>query len=445
MSTILVVDDELSIRKTLGLLLKSKGYSVLDVATIDQARQMLAENSVDLVITDMRLEDEDGMDLLIHLRDSGSQAESIVMTAYASVETAVEAMRLGAYDYLTKPINVEELLIRVAKVLERKSLHEEVTRLRDTLSGRDHLKNIVAESASMRQILDVIERIRSRDISVLITGETGTGKEVIARAIHETSDRAEGPCVAINCCTLPEELLDSELFGHVKGAFTGATKDRKGLFQQADGGTLFLDEIGDITPRLQAKLLRVLQESEIRPVGGTHNMSVDVRVIAATNRDLDKAVADGEFRSDLLFRLNVLPIAIPPLRVRHEDIIPLVRRFLSRLCERLGRDDLSLTVGAQEKLIHYDWPGNVRQLENVIERSFALSPGSVLDADEIIIITGSATTTPVPEEDAKLSLETIEIRHIRKILAAHDGNQVAAARVLGISRSTLRRKLSDLD
>ncbi len=445
MSTILVVDDELSIRKTLGLLLKSKGYIVLDVATIDQARQMLAENSVDLVITDMRLEDEDGMDLLIHLRDSGSQAESIVMTAYASVETAVEAMRLGAYDYLTKPINVEELLIRVAKVLERKSLHEEVTRLRDTLSGRDHLKNIVAESASMRQILDVIERIRSRDISVLITGETGTGKEVIARAIHETSDRAEGPCVAINCCTLPEELLDSELFGHVKGAFTGATKDRKGLFQQADGGTLFLDEIGDITPRLQAKLLRVLQESEIRPVGGTHNMSVDVRVIAATNRDLDKAVADGEFRSDLLFRLNVLPIAIPPLRVRHEDIIPLVRRFLSRLCERLGRDDLSLTVGAQEKLIHYDWPGNVRQLENVIERSFALSPGSVLDADEIIIITGSATTTPVPEEDAKLSLETIEIRHIRKILAAHDGNQVAAARVLGISRSTLRRKLSDLD
>lgn len=470
MSTILVVDDEVSIRKTLGMLLRKNGYYALDAADLSQAKQILDNEEIDLIITDMRLEDEDGMDLLTHLKNTNSQVESIVLTAYASIETAVEAMRLGAYDYLTKPINPDELLMRVTKVLERKLLREEVTRLRNTLSCNNYLKDIVAESKAMKQILSVVQQISNRDIPVLITGETGVGKEIIARAIHETSARSDKSLVAINCCTLPEELMDSELFGHIKGSFTGATKNHKGLFQQADCSTLFLDEIGDISPRLQAKLLRVLQEGEIRPVGGTSTVRVDVRIIAATNHNLEKDVEDGKFRSDLLYRLNVLPIAIPPLRSRRCDIIPLVKRFLHRLQKELGRDDLSLNTAAQKKIMSYDWPGNVRQLENIIERSFALSPGPVLSSDEIIIAGCGAVNpdkvadvlcyalndTPILDQSeagvnididavAELSLKEVETRHIRRILTCHGGNQVTAARSLGVSRSTLRRKILHLD
>lgn len=443
MATILIVDDEFSIRKTLGMLLKSEGHAALEAEGLEAARATLDKHPVDLVVTDLRLGDASGMDLLAHLRASGHPAESIVMTAYASIETAVEAMRLGAYDYLTKPINPDELLLRVNKVLEKKSLREEVTRLREELSGRYQLSNVVAASPAMRSILELIERIRNQDIPVLIGGETGTGKEVIARAIHTTSRRAQGPFVAINCCTLPEELLDSELFGHVKGAFTGATANMRGLFQQAHGGTLFLDEIGDISPRLQAKLLRVLQESAVRPVGGQSEIKVDVRVIAATNRDLEAMVAQGAFRSDLLFRLNVLPIAIPPLRERREDIAFLIDHFLERLRARLGRDDLSLTPAARQKLMLYDWPGNVRQLENVLERSFALYGKPMLDAEDVTLGTFPAGSG-AKEDEARLSLAEVEAQHIRRVLAAHGGNQVAAARVLGISRSTLRRKLEEL-
>ena len=444
MATILIVDDEFSIRKTLGMLLKSEGHAALEAEGLEAAKAALDKHPVDLVVTDLRLGESSGMDLLAHLRAAGHPAESIVMTAYASIETAVEAMRLGAYDYLTKPINPDELLLRVNKVLEKKSLREEVTRLREELSGRYQLSNVVAASPAMRSILELIERIRNQDIPVLIGGETGTGKEVIARAIHATSRRAQGPFVAINCCTLPEELLDSELFGHVKGAFTGATANMRGLFQQAHGGTLFLDEIGDISPRLQAKLLRVLQEGTVRLVGGQSEVKVDVRVIAATNRDLEAMAAEGAFRSDLLFRLNVLPIVVPPLRARREDIAFLIEHFLERLRARLGRDDLSLTPGARQKLMLYDWPGNVRQLENVLERSFALYDKPVLDADDVALGTFPAGAG-AKEDETQLSLAAVEARHVRRVLAAHGGNQVVAARVLGISRSTLRRKLEELD
>jgi len=446
MAVILIVDDEFSIRKTLGLLLKSEGHTVHEAGSLAEAKARLEQAPADLVMTDLRLGEDDGIAVLEHLRASGSDAESIVMTAYGTIESAVEAMRLGAYDYLTKPINPAELVIRVTKVLERKSLREEVTRLRGALDGRHVLAHVVAESPQMQRVLQVIERIRDRDLPVLITGETGTGKEVVARAVHATSARAAAPFLAINCATLPEDLLDSELFGSLKGAFTGAVANRKGLFREAHGGTLFLDEIGDISPRLQAKLLRVLQEGEVRPVGGDTPTRVDVRVIAATNRDLDGMVEAGEFRSDLLFRLNVLPIALPPLRERREDILPLVRRVLERLRREPGRDDLGLTPAAQEKLLRYDWPGNVRQLENIIERSFALHPGPVLDAHEVLI-TPAGITQPTAEPEAgpelttDLSLAEVESLHIRRVLARQGGNQVAAARVLGISRSTLRRKL----
>lgn len=443
MAAILIVDDEFSIRKTLGMLLRSEGYAALEAEGLEAAKEMLEKHPVDLVLTDLRLDESSGMDLLSHLRANGHPAESIVMTAYGSIETAVEAMRLGAYDYLTKPINPDELLLRVNKVLEKKSLRDEVTRLREELSGRNQLSSIVAASPAMRRIVNVVERIRDQDIPVLIGGETGTGKEVVARAIHTTSRRALAPFVAINCCTLSEELLDSELFGHVKGSFTGATANMRGLFQQAHNGTLFLDEIGDISTRLQAKLLRVLQEGTVRPVGGQSEIKVNVRVIAATNRNLEVMVAEGKFRSDLLFRLNVLPITIPPLRERREDIALLIEHFLGRLRGRLGRTDLSLTPAALQTLILYDWPGNVRQLENILERSFVLYSKPVLDTNDIVL-DASLSDAGARDDQAGLSLGTIEARHIRRVLAAHGGNQVAAARVLGISRSTLRRKLDEI-
>jgi len=442
MSKLLIVDDEFSIRKTLSLLLKTEGFDIVEAEDVRQAQQYLKDGSIDLMITDLRLAEASGMELLDYIIQSGLFIDSIVMTAYGTIETAVDAMRLGAYDYLTKPIIPEELLIRVNNVLERKALQEQVKRLSHELEGREHLKSVVAASEAMRQVLDVVNRIHNRDIPVLISGETGVGKEVIAQAIHASSMRSEKPFVAINCCTLPEELLDSELFGHVKGSYTGATETREGLFQQASGGTLFLDEIGDISPRLQAKLLRVLQEGEVRPVGGNDVHGVDVRVITATNRNLEQMVADGEFRSDLLFRLNVLPIYIPPLRERKEDIIPLAWHFVQQLRERLGRDDLGLSSAAQMKLQRYDWPGNVRQIANIIERSFALNNGPVLDADEIIISTPLQGNNIEETDQLELTLEEVEARHIRAVLEAKDNNQVAAAQSLGISRSTLRRKLN---
>ena len=442
MASILIVDDEPSIRKTLNMLLRSEGHLALEADGLEAAEAVLGRSQVDVVVLDLRLGEASGMSLLAKLGEGTNPPESIVMTAYASIETAVEAMRLGAYDYLTKPINPDELMLRIHKVLEKKQLREEVTRLRERLSGREQLAHIIAGSPAMHGILDLVERIRNQDIPVLVTGETGTGKEVIARAIHATSRRARGPFVAVNSCALPEELLDSELFGHVKGAFTGATANMRGLFQRAHGGTLFLDEIGDISPRLQAKLLRVLQEGEVRPVGGETEVKVDVRVVVATNHDLDAMVAEGSFRSDLLFRLNVLPIALPPLRERREDIALLVDHFLAQLRKSRGRDDLALTAAARQKLIEFDWPGNVRQLENIIERSFALHASPVLDANEIAIGPPAAGVTAAEDEN-QLTLTDIEMRHIRRVLAGHGGNQVAAARVLGISRSTLRRKLGE--
>ncbi|BBP04029.1 acetoacetate metabolism regulatory protein AtoC [Sulfuriferula plumbiphila] len=442
MATILIVDDEFSIRKTLGLLLKTDQHLALEASNLAAAKACLDKHIVDLVITDMRIGEESGLDLLTYLKETGYAAESIMMTAYASIETAVEAMRLGAYDYLTKPINPDELLLRVRKVLEKKSLSEEVTRLRGELSGRGKFGHIAARSPRMVEIRQIVERIRDRDLPVLITGETGTGKEVLANVIHSVSARSHGPLVAINCCTLPEELLDSELFGHIKGSFTSATSNRKGLFQQAHGGTLFLDEIGDVSPRLQAKLLRALQEGEVRPVGSETPIKVNVRIIAATNCDLEEMANQGSFRRDLLFRLNVLPIHIPPLRERREDILPLIDHFLGLERKQLGRNDLNLSPAARQKLVEYDWPGNVRELKNVVERSFALHGGPVLEAHEISL---SMKPNALDTAEKNKTLAQTEAEHIRRILAENHGNQVAAARVLGISRSTLRRKLEEMN
>lgn len=442
MQTILIVDDEFSVRRTLGMFLKLEGFEVLEASGVADARDAISRHNVDMLITDVRLCDGLGTDLLVHLREQGSDAGSMVMTGYGSIESAVEAMRLGASDYLTKPVSPDELVLRVRKLLEQRALREEVLRLRDQLAGKSQLNHIVAQSPAMKNILSMVERIRNRDIPVLITGETGTGKEVLASAIHQTSTRADKAYITVNCATLPEDLLDSELFGHMKGAFTGAISSTKGLFQQADGGTLFLDEIGDVSPRLQAKLLRVLQEGEVRPVGAERSHKVDVRVIAATNRDLAAMVRSGEFREDLFFRLSVLPVHIPPLRERREDIPALVASFVGRVREHHNRPDLDFSSDALQKLVAYDWPGNVRQLQNVIERSFALYPAPVLSAPQVLISTHTPSDT-ADEDEHQLPLAEVELRHIRRVLAANNGNQVASARVLGISRSTLRRKLGE--
>ncbi len=444
MTAVLLVDDEPSILTTLSLLLRQAGYQVFTARDVAAAKSELSGNAVDVVITDLRLKGESGTEILTFLRETKYPADSIVMTAYGSIESAVECMRLGAFDYLTKPVKPQELLIRLEKALSNRSLAEEVERLRAEVRLRDQ-REIVSRSPEMREIVDVIHRIRDNEVPVLITGETGTGKEVVARAIHRSSPRHDKSLLAVNCCTLPEDLLDSELFGHVKGAFSGAVATSKGLFQQAHQGTLFLDEIGDISPRLQAKLLRVLQESQVRPVGGSSLVDVDVRVIAATNRDLQAMMAAGEFRSDLFFRLNVVPIHIPPLRDRPDDIQPLIERVIGELTERLGKP-INLSPEAWEKLSLYDYPGNVRQLQNILERTVALARGPVIEAEHIHLERTAGQPPDSAEAEAlggdgRLALEDMTLRHIRRVLSLYHGNQVAAAKALAISRSTLRRRL----
>ena len=463
MSRILLVDDKRSILDSLSLLLRKKGFATSTAGTLDAALELLGREPFDVVITDLRLGDCSGEQLIEFLHETGHPAACIVMTAYGSIESAVACMRLGAHDYLTKPVSPSELLLRIERLLAQKELSDEVQRLRAEVQVKGALEDIVAESRQMRDVVERVRRISRHDLPVLITGETGTGKEVIAQAIHNSSGRLDRPFVAINCCALPEDLLDSELFGHVKGAFTGATRDAKGLFQQAHGGTLFLDEIGDISLRLQAKLLRVLQEGEIRRVGGSHAEAVDVRIVAATNRPLEQMIHDGEFRSDLFFRLNVVPIRIPPLRERREDIAPLVHRMVDRLAQRFGDAMPRLGPDAWQRLLSYPYPGNVRQLENVIERTFALARGDVIAADEVQFDfdaqpRGEAGDAPWPTprqdapdaapggsrdapDDEPANLDELVVNHIRKVLDQHQGNQVLAARALGISRSTLRRRL----
>lgn len=442
MTSILIVDDERSILKTLALLLKREDYEIATAETIADAKALVQDHDIDLVITDLRLGDSSGEELISYLNAEQQSIECIVMTAYGSIESAVNCMRLGAYDYLTKPVNPDELIVRVQRVIEKKRLCDEVMRLRSEVGVRGTLDFIVSKSPQMAQIVNVIQRIRNFDMPVLITGGTGTGKEIVAQAIHNVSRRSEGPFLAINCCALPDSLLDSELFGHLKGAFTGATSAAKGLFEQADSGTLFLDEIGDISPNLQSKLLRVLQESEVRPVGGSASRKVNVRIIAATNRDLPAMIAKGDFRADLFFRLNVVPIDIPPLRERRDDIRPLIERIMVKLRESIGPDMATLSKEAWQKLLTYDYPGNVRQLENILERTFALVQGPVVQPSDIYLEDGITDLMFEDDDvDNETGLDELVIRHIHRILALHNGNQVTASRALGISRSTLRRKL----
>jgi len=441
MKKVLVIDDEPGLRQSLGLLLTDAGYTVTAEQDGKRALERAVAESFDLVLCDVRMPEMDGLTFLRNYRRRGGNALVIVMSAYGGEDAAIAAMQEGAYDYLPKPFRPDEVVLTLRKAEERERLRQEVAGLRAQLATGPAERGLVVASAAMRQALALVARVAEHSTTVLITGESGTGKEVIARAIHRASPRGSKAFVGINCAAIPENLLESELFGHVRGAFTGATGDKVGLFEQANGGTLLLDEIGELPIGLQAKLLRVLQESEIRRVGDQKTRRVDARVLAATARDLEAEVRAGRFREDLFYRVNVVVIELPPLRDRREDIAPLARHFVARLAQRFGRP-LSLSEDALAWLEQQEWPGNVRELENAIERAAVLSRKEILEAGEFRSEAPRAAE-PAPPEGESLSevVAAAERQAIADALRAANGNRREAAKQLGVSLRTLFYKI----
>jgi two-component system, NtrC family, response regulator PilR len=459
---ILVVDDEQSMREFLTICLRRAGHTPTVARDAKEAFQQLRDNAFDLVLTDLNLPgDTNGIGILSAIKNGEAQGaksgqrfqagdpEVVLMTAYASAATAIEAMKQGAYDYLTKPFNIDEINAVIARALEKRALVEENIALRERIAGRIRLGDLLGKSRAMHNVFDLISKIHSTRTNVLITGESGTGKELVARALHTEGVRATQRFVAVNCSAIPDELLESELFGHTKGSFTGAIADRPGLFQQADGGTLFLDEIGELSPALQVKLLRALQERKIKPVGASEEIEVDVRVIAATNRDLEAEVSRGAFRGDLYYRLNVVEVHIPPLRQRREDIQLLTDHFLKSLGKEHHRT-LSITNEGMQWLERYNFPGNVRELENIIERAVALSTSSTIGVADLPDIKSTkspiAVPTQFPPDGIQLDqvLSDIEREWVQLALTEANGVRKRAASSLGISFRSFRYRLAKL-
>jgi two-component system response regulator HydG len=439
------VDNEPSVRVTLTMLLKGHGHHLVEAGDGQAALDLLRGEAVDLVITDLKMAEVSGLDVLRGAKRISPETEVILLTGHGTVESAVEAMRGGAFDYVTKPFEPSELLHRVRNALERHRLLREVHHLRKQMREQRGFGTIVGSSLPIQRLAGMVSRVAASDATVLIEGESGTGKELVARAIHAESARASHPFVGINCAALPETLLESELFGHVKGAFTGAVVAKKGLFEEASQGTLFLDEIGDTPPPIQAKLLRVLQEREIRRVGSTSPIRIDVRLLAATNRRLEELVREGRFREDFYYRLNVVALQIPPLRERREDIPLLAAHFLTRSAKRHGRPVPTLSPEAMALLFDHHWPGNVREMENAIERAVLLTEtDTIFPGDLPPSLRGAPASGVSPEATLKpRRLEDVEREHILRTLDAHAWNQARAAEVLGIGRNTLWRKLKD--
>src|ERR1700761_8289901 len=437
---ILVVDDDSSLRRVMKMQLEEAGYEVSLAADGDEAWKMLREVEPQLIITDLKMPTT-GLELLGRVSQEGIQTTVIVLPAFVSIEPAVEAMKMGAYDYVTKPIDFEALVLIVHRAMERQNLIEEVRTLRSALDQRYGFSGIVGHSKGFLRVLDQAARVSQRHSTVLIQGETGTGKELVARAIHHNSRRSSGPFIAVNCGAIPRDLVESELFGYVRGAFTGAVTNKSGRFEAADGGTLFLDEVGELPLETQVKLLRVLQEGEVHKLGANTPLKVDVRVIAATHRDLSAMIEDETFREDLYYRLAVVPLRIPPLRERREDIPELIDKLFDRVKERHAMPDVRMASAVHQRLISYRWPGNVRQLENVLERLLVLSSGDLITVDDLPEeLVPAAANSPslwpnLPEEG--ISLEAVERELISRALEKFDGNQTQAARYLDISRRTL--------
>jgi DNA-binding NtrC family response regulator len=445
---ILIAEDEDLMRAILTRILEEAGYRVAAAGCAEEALERFASEDVSATLTDIRMAGMDGLAFLDHIKDIDPEALVIVMTAYSSVDSAVAALRKGAYDYITKPFVNEDLLQSVKNAIRQRELFRENRALRRELDRRYSFSEIIGTSPALQSVFRLVEKVASTNTNILIQGESGTGKELIARAIHHNSPRADRPFVAINCGALPETLLESELFGHTKGAFTGAVTNKPGLFRSAEGGTLLLDEVGEITPAMQVRLLRALQEHEVTPVGSSAPVSFDARIICATNRDIEKEVAEGRFREDLFYRLNVIEIHLPPLRERREDIPLLVRNFITRTAREQGREEKAIEPAALSALINYTWPGNVRELQNAIERAFTLS-GEAIDLDSlpprVRDAAGQRAGTIRDPDGLRPTLEEIERQHIFETLASVNQDKARAANILGIDLSTLYRKLKRYD
>lgn len=446
---ILVVEDQDAMRESLVIAFRDEGYQVEGVSSGEEAIQKLYDNNVyDLVVTDLKMKKVDGLEVLKAAKAGNPSTEVVLITAYGTISTAVQAIRDGAYDYVTKPFRHQEILKVAKKAIEKKCLKDRVRYLEGEIREKYKFEGIVGNSTAMLEVLKVTSHVCRTESTVLITGESGTGKELIARAIHYNSPRKEGPFVVINCGALPENLQESELFGHVRGAFTGAIRDKIGLFQQAQKGAILLDEIGETSLSTQVKLLRFLQDGEIRPVGANKAIYVDVRIIAATNENLEKAVESGRFRKDLFYRINVIRIHLPPLRERREDIPLLVEYFLEKVMEKLQKGKRTFSKEAMHALINYDWPGNIRELQNMIERAVALSKNEIIEVNELLVpVEGFTAAAMNPFEDEKrksfivTTLAEQEKNAIVEALNKYDGNQTKVAQILGISTTTLWRKI----
>jgi DNA-binding NtrC family response regulator len=445
-TNILVVDDEENIVEVIASALGGEGFSVTATTNPLEAENLITEQPFDLVMSDLKMEPIDGLKILRACRQKDVNMPVIIITAFATAETAVEAMKAGAYDYVVKPFKLSELKLIVRRALEHRAAVVENFQLKEILKQKYDFSNIIGNSTQMQAVFERLRKVADSDATVLVYGESGTGKELVAKALYLNSHRHDRPFVSINCGALPETLLESELFGYLKGAFTGANTDKVGLFQAADSGTIFLDEIGLTSPALQMRLLRVLQEREIRRIGDTRDIKVDVRVIAATNEDLSEKVKRGEFREDLYYRLSVIPVKIPPLRERKSDVALLVEHFIDRSSKRIGktyRPDKKLL----DTLINYNWPGNVRELENIIERCVALAENDVLRADDLpdAILHYEPDPALSTSRELKSVVEDSERRHSERVIRETDGNKKLAARILGIDLATLYRKMDRLN
>jgi two-component system response regulator HydG len=439
---ILVVDDQRNMRTTLAMMLRGGGYEVDEAADGAEGREQGATGAYDVVITDLRMGEYDGIEVLRAIKEAQPMTEVIVMTAYGTIESAVEAMRLGAFDYIQKPFTEQELIVKVSKALESRRLHGQVQLFAQEFKERYHFENIVGRSQAIRDVLTRVTKIAPTDATVLITGESGTGKELVARAVHANSRRSELPFVTVNCAAITETLLESELFGHARGAFTGAVSARKGLFEEADGGTFFFDEIAETTLSFQAKLLRAIQEGEIRRIGENKPIKVDIRVIAATNVDLVQAVEERRFRQDLYYRLNVARFHLPPIRDRREDIPLLVEFFLDKYNKKMAAHT-RIGEGVMEHLLTYDYPGNVRELENMVEQAVALCTGGVITVDDILPQAPKKSSSGPGKTLADI-VDDAERQAVEEARRAFDGSRERAAEALDISPTTLWRKMTRL-
>ncbi|MGB5192891.1 MAG: sigma-54 dependent transcriptional regulator [Polyangiales bacterium] len=444
-SRVLVVDDDRSMCELMQAALEKRGHEVESCTRGAEALELISNRDFGAVVTDLNLEKMSGLDICKYVTENRPEVPVLVVTAFGDMSSAIAAIRAGAYDFLNKPLEMEALHLAVDRAIQHRRLRDEVKRLTEEVGHARTAGELVGKSGTMRKVYELIHRVSNTDSSVLLSGESGTGKELVARALHSQSDRANRPFIAINCAAVPANLLESELFGHVRGAFTDAKTSRKGLFERAHGGTVLLDEIGEMPMAMQPTLLRVLQERRLRPVGGSTEISFDTRILAATNRDLESDVEEGRFREDLFYRLNVVEIHVPPLRTRGNDILQLAQHFVDVLSKRMGKPVEGITAEAAKKLLDYDWPGNVRELENAIERAVTLTRFDRITVEDLPERIGAYQSTRINPIDVDaeqvLPLEELEKRYIERVLKVVGGNKTRAARLLGLDRRTLYRKL----